>query len=317
MVATAAPGARAAAITPLKEGTKATVTFSASVAAERKTADADPMGPRSHFKILRETNFTCRMIAAAPSGISPDGPTPAQQAIIDATEASSQEAFADPGTPQPGSYEALIAACGEDADCQMRTALQIANDPKLRQQAEAAEASNARKVKPAEEAIARKQAMQLEPNWQRLLPDFDRNSGKGACTGTITTDDVEVYRLGFDGGDMGEGKETRKGTSPLNETFHFEVIWYDLKTGRLVIDMQFGAIGGSVKSVNVGGRDVSRQPGIQFNEDWQASAGKISRLERADVRAVRGTWTIALPITAKENSGFVGTADARWSVTVP
>ena len=154
------PASFAGTITPLAEGTKATVTFSVSATAERKTASADPMGERSHFKIMRMANVTCRMAAAKPQGVGPDGPTAKQKAIIDAAEAANNGiGDAEETAPAPGSLEARIAACGDDEECKMRIALEIANDPAARREAEATEERNKAKMDPVGAANAKLQAM--------------------------------------------------------------------------------------------------------------------------------------------------------------
>ena len=319
-VAALSPAAVAGTIKPLPEGTVATATFSVSATAERKTASADPMGERSHFKIMRMANVTCRMAAAKPQGVGPDGPTPQQKAIIAAAEAANNsiaEGEDGDAAPAPGSMEARIAACGENEACKMKVALDIANNPEARREAEAEEARNKAKMDPIGDANKKLQAMYLEPNWQKLLPQFDRGSkAPSACTGTITVNDDEVYRLGFDGGSMGDGRETRKGSSATSN-YTFDVIWYDLKTGRMVLLAQIGRISGTVKSVNVGGRSSSRPPVVTMNQDWEASAGKSVRLEKPNVTTVPGDWKFALPIVPKTNAGFTGMTEYRLLVTVP
>lgn len=307
----------AQAITPVPEGTKFTLTFSVSSAAERRTADADPLGPRSHFKVQRAANVTCHFVARAPQGIGPDGPTPEQQAIFDEAEKVQGDAAAQLEQPGPAtaSLQARLAACGEDSNCQMRVALEVANDPELQRQAEAEAERNAQMMVPVDEASARVEAMTLEPNWQILVVDSDpRVSGEPACKGEVSVNDLEVYRLGFDGGDMGEGVETRKGAAPI-EGVGLSVIWFDLKNGGTIIDVGLGGFFATVESVNVGGRDNSRNAGFRFNEDWEPDAGKGERLERGGVTAIPGRWTFAMPIEPTRHDGFQGAADFEWNVT--
>lgn len=305
--------ADAQAIAPLAEGTPLTVKFSVSIAAERKTADPDPLGARSHFKVQRSANVTCTFTAGKPRGIGPDGPTKEQQAILDEAEKAAQTMGEQlEQAPAPGSLQARILACGEDSACQMRVAMEVANDPNQAAAAEAESERNRQMMQPVDEASARVDAVMTEPLWQPLLAEIP--PGKElACEGEITANDVEVYRLGFDGGDMGEGRENRTGAAPA-EGFGLSGIWFDLVNGRVIVDTQLGGFYAVIESKNVGGRDGPRNPGFTLGEDWEPRAGKVERLERGGVGAVPGRWTFAMPIEPKARDGFQGAADFEWSV---
>jgi hypothetical protein len=305
--------ADAQAITPLPEGTPVIVKFSVSIAAERRTADPDPLGARSHFKVQRSANVTCTFTAGKPRGIGPDGSTKEQQAILDEAESASKTMGEQlDQAPAPGSLQARIEACGEDSACQMRVALEVANDPNQVTAAEAESERNRQMTQPVDEASARVDAMMAEPLWQPLLAEIP--PGKEiACEGQITANDLEVYRLGFDGGDMGEGREARTGAAPA-EGVGLSVIWFDLANGRVIVDTQLGGFYAVIESKNVGGRDGPRNPGFTLSEDWEPRAGKVERLERGGVGAVQGRWTFAMPIEPKRHDGFQGAADFEWAV---
>jgi hypothetical protein len=303
------------AIKPVPEGSKLQLKFTATLAAERNQVDADPLGPRSNFKVSRRVELGCRMVAGTYRGLGPDGPTPEQKAIFDAMQAQADQAAGDFVSPDMSALEARVAACGEDQGCAMQAALEAANDPQMRAAAEAAETRNAALSASLEEAANRATAAQREPNWQLLIPDMPPGGGgPSPCEGTITVDDKEVYRLGFDGGDMGEGVETRKGSTPLADGAPFYV-WYDLKRGGLIVDVQLNGIRGEVASVNVGGRKLSRNAGFGLNEDWARSAGENTRFRQdSGVTGLPGQWTFSLPITPAVHQGFGGKIDATIGI---
>lgn len=310
-----AAGGEPLAVTLLPEGSKLLLRFSGSVVAGRNQVDADPLGRRSDFKVSRTSAVTCRMVVGAPRGIGPDGPTAAQKAIIDGATAQSQASAEEmAATPGMAAIEARIEACGDDEGCRMQAALDIASDPQQQRTLQAASERNAALASQVEDASARATAVYTEPNWMMLFPDTSGGADKPVCDGTITTDDREVYRFGFDGGDMGEGVETRKGETPLADSPSFYV-WYDLKRGGLIVDVQLNSIRGKVESVNVGARKTSRNAGFGLNEDWAASAGETTRFQRASgVAAIPGKWTFALPIKPEVHQGFSGKIEAEISI---
>jgi hypothetical protein len=304
------------AIKPLPEGSKLQLRFTSALSAERNQVDKDPLGPRSNFKVSRRAELACRMVAGKPQGLGPDGPTAEQKAILDAAEAQSNEAGENLApSPEMSAIEARIAACGEDEGCVMQAALDAASDPQQRAAAQAAEARNSSAAASMDDAASRVTAVYEEPNWQPLVLDVPPGGGgPPGCDGTITVDDKEVYRLGFDGGDMGEGVETRKGSTALADGAPF-LAWYDLKRGGLIVQVQLSGIRGEVASVNVGGRKFSRNAGFGLNEDWARSAGEETRFRQdSGVTAVPGQWTFSLPITPAVHQGFGGKIDATIGV---
>ncbi|MFZ4748526.1 MAG: hypothetical protein ACOYLK_16840 [Sphingomonas sp.] len=312
----AATAARRSAIAAAQEGATLTLKVKLSMSAERSSADPDPLGARSRWRAMRSAELTCRVVASQPLGVGPDGPTPEQQAILNAAESQTNEAFeADDKPPAPGSLEARVEACKDDDACLMRVALEMAGDPQEQAKAEAEEARNAGAMASVEEAAARASAVRLEPNWQILQLDADGSRGERACEGTITVDDNEVYRLGFDGGDMGEGVEKRKGASELTTPPNLQV-WYDLRGDRLIVDAQLGSVGGRVESVNVGGRKNSRNKDFSFNDEWAVTAGEMTRLEkRGSIATIPGSWTFTAPVAPDKHRGFSGKVEAEITVT--
>jgi hypothetical protein len=163
------------------------------------------------------------------------------------------------------------------------------------------------------DAAGRSTAVTTEPNWQPLLPDVDGAGGNGPCEGRIVVDDKEVYRLGFDGADMGEGVETRKGSGGL-ENGPSLVVWYDLKGGRLLVDAQMNSFMGRVPSINVGGRADSRNEGFTLNDEWGQSAGERTRLAADGVRRIPGSWRFTSAISPDRHHGFSGQLELKLEV---
>lgn len=196
----------------------------------------------------------------------------------------------------------------------MKVALDIANDPDMQAELTAQSARNETLAAGLDDAASRVTAVHAEPNWQLIMPDTAREGGKPICDGVLTVDDKEVYRFGFDGGDMGEGVETRKGETVTADSPTFYV-WYDLKRGGLIVNIQLNAIRGEVPSVNVGARAHSRNATFGMNDDWARSAGENTRFERASgVTTIPGRWTFALPITPKVHQGFEGKIQAEIAI---
>jgi hypothetical protein len=308
-VATAAPGpsTTASAIKPLPAETALTLKFKGTITAARKTADADPLGARSDFKILRSFDIACRMIARAPRGVGPDGPSPEQQAILDAADADMGAATS---AMEEGAgvddIEARAAACNDDFDCLARLATESAQDPETRRRLEAEEERNAGLSDRIEDAAARSTAVLLEPNWQFLAPDVSPyGDGPPACTGMITADDVDTFRFGFDGGDMGEGVKSRSGTAELSGSGAPEV-WFDLKQGRIVIDAQLNAISATLASACSGQCEAPWPDSVSMNLDWATTAGEVTRLEKGGVATIPGKWLFASEILPEKHQGFSG-----------
>jgi hypothetical protein len=312
--AEAAPGDLA--IKPLPENTNLTLKFKGTINAARNLADSDPLGARSSFKIAREFDLTCRMVATSPRGIGPDGPTREQQAILDAAQAESDAAGEGMSeAAETSELQKRAAACGDDFACQMRVATEIANDPAQRRAAEAEEERNAGLGARLEAAADRVTAVQLEPNWQFLAPDVSPyGDGEPACTGTITANDSDVFRYGFDGGDMGEGVKSRTGTAEADDGGAPE-LWFDLKGGRLIVDTRLNAVRGDLPAACTGECEASWIDAVSLNDDWGASAGEVTRLEKGGETQITGKRLFSSDILPERHNKFSGGGEFELEVS--
>ncbi|MFN3958480.1 MAG: hypothetical protein ACK4NP_01045 [Parvularculaceae bacterium] len=295
-----------------------TLKFKGSVTAARMLADPDPLGPRSDFKILRSFDIVCRMVVRAPRGIGPDGPTRDQQVVLDAAEAAMNAAATEmeegSGTDD---IEARAGACNGDFDSIARVAMAAAKDPAARGRLEAAEERNAGLGSRMEEAADRATAVQLEPNWQFLAPDVSPyGDGPPACAGTITANDVDNFRFGFDGGDMGEGVKSRSGAADISGSGAPEV-WFDLKQGRIVIDSQLRSITGTLPAACTGKCESPWSDAFSINDDWAKTASEKTRLEKGGVTAVVGKWTFSSDIRPEQHQKFSGGGEFELEIARP
>jgi hypothetical protein len=153
--------------------------------------------------IERVLNAQCVMEAGPASQISSKGPTPEQEAALQAAEAKT-EAFAQDFAPSDemlANLEAEAEKCGEDEACLTALAMKLSQTPEMQAQ--------------AQKAPAAKQAMEglqsgLGPvRYQLWQPQ--------SCTGTVAVNDT--YVDSDPGGEGGAGAytdtTTAKGSAPI------------------------------------------------------------------------------------------------------
>jgi hypothetical protein len=304
----AAPVPAAAGLEAAAEGMPAVFAFTATLVAERKVSD-----PRarsfSDFALSRMLNVSCRMQAGMPSGIGPDGATPEQERLAAEARAAgeaAEQSFSDTAAADAEAMQREVDACGEDQACQMRVAMRLMNDPRLRNVQESAIRAQ-ETMRPSTQRLADSVAA---PVWQRWFPRTDTP----ACTGSLTIADSETYDRGIDG----EGDATSPGTMTARGTAAVQGfppdIWFNLEAGERRIFLPIVAYIGEVTKVDsrtgtapiqidiLAGLPAARREGLQIGPEATATF------------AGSGRMSIALDGGAAEE-GWQGAIQIEWTFT--